>query len=236
MPVSRQKIPGFTNTQLKVIAMIAMVIDHGAVALVAPMVTEAGSAWYVCYWVMRSIGRVAFPLFAFLLAEGAYHTGNPWKYLGRLCLFAVISEIPFDLVVGNTVFYPQAQNVFITLALALATLMGIKGSAGRPLVQVLVGVGGCLAAEILKSDYGMLGVLLVLIYWTFREQKSYRRMGELVVFFFLMPGFWGLSYLLVLPLTEGYNGQRGTRLGFWAYGFYPAHLMILKMIQYLVFW
>ena len=235
MPESRRKVPGLTGTQLKAIAMVSMAVDHGAVVLAAPMVTGRDSGWYVCYWLMRSLGRVAFPLFAFLLAEGAYYTGNRWGYLKRLCLFAVISEIPFDLAVGQTAFSPGAQNVFFTLAIALLVIMGMERAEGRRWLQALAAVCGCVAAEALRSDYGMWGVLLVLVYWRFRNRDDYRRMGEIAIFFVLMPGIWGLSYFLVIPLTESYHGRQGRRLGIWAYGFYPVHLAVLTAIRYLIF-
>ena len=87
-----------------------MVIDHAAVGLIEQSELASGVAWSLCGTAMRLVGRVAFPLFAFMIAEGAAHTRDRRWYALRLLLLAVISEIPFDLVAGGTWLFPADQN------------------------------------------------------------------------------------------------------------------------------
>ena len=96
-----------------------MVIDHAAVGLIEQSELASGAAWSLCGIAMRLVGRVAFPLFAFMIAEGAAHTRDRRRYALRLLLLAVISEIPFDLVAGGTWLFPADQNTVFTLLLGL---------------------------------------------------------------------------------------------------------------------
>ena len=95
----------FNNFTLKMIAIISMLTDH------------VGCILFPDELIFRAIGRIAFPIFCFLVVEGFFHTRNTWNYLMRLCIFAILSEIPFDLAFFGKVFYLQKQNVFMTLAL-----------------------------------------------------------------------------------------------------------------------
>ena len=99
---------------LKFLALLSMMVDHTGMALF-PQIQS-----------LRLVGRLAFPLYGFLLAEGAAHTKNSNRYLGRLLLFALLSEVPFDLACRNVFVYPQAQNVFFTLFLGLAACEILK--------------------------------------------------------------------------------------------------------------
>lgn len=108
----------FSAEQIKNIALVSMVIDHAAVRLIEQSELASGVAWSLCGTAMRLVGRVAFPLFAFMIAEGAAHTRDRRWYALRLLLLAVISEIPFDLVAGNMAF-PADQNTVFTLLLGL---------------------------------------------------------------------------------------------------------------------
>ena len=165
-----------------------MVIDHAAVGLIEQSELASGVAWSLCGTAMRLVGRVAFPLFAFMIAEGAAHTRDRRWYALRLLLLAVISEIPFDLVAGGTWLFPTDQNTVFTLLLGLlavwagdlicGTGSGVSygnrkktGDGGRkavgqrrfPLeyeryIRVLAAVPFGLAAYYLKTDYGFMGL------------------------------------------------------------------------------
>ena len=129
---------------LKIIALAAMVCDHTAIALVEPLgqVSQAVQAasvsqmtasaelmsagWLAVYVLLRLAGGLAFPIFAFLLVEGFLHTRDRKRYLAKLCVFALISEIPFDLALFGTPFYRGYQNVFFTLAIGVAVMMGLE--------------------------------------------------------------------------------------------------------------
>ena len=99
-----------------------MIVDHFAVAIYV----NTANYQFDVYRIMRGIGRIAFPIYCFLLVEGFYHTHDVKKYISRCFLFAVISEVPFDLAVHGVWFYPGAQNVFFTLAIGLCTLYAVS--------------------------------------------------------------------------------------------------------------
>lgn len=115
----------FSAEQLKNIALVSMVIDHAAVGLIEQSELASGAAWSLCGTAMRLVGRVAFPLFAFMIAEGAVHTRDRRRYALRLLLLAVISEIPFDLVAGGTWLFPGGSEYGVHIT------SGTSGSLGR---------------------------------------------------------------------------------------------------------
>ena len=131
---SVQKKYGISGSTLKLIAIITMFIDHlGATVLRAimrlPAVTSdpaLSSLWADIYNASRDIGRIAFPIFCFLIVEGFCHTRNVWKYAGRLFLFALISEIPFDIALKGSWYYSGKQNVYFTLLIGLLVIIGIS--------------------------------------------------------------------------------------------------------------
>lgn len=102
-----------SGTTLKWIAVISMLIDHTAEVLINHNAALTDPIWAQIYVLMRGIGRIAFPIYAFLLVEGFLHTRDVKKYLARMLTFAVVSEIPFDLAVFHTPFYWGYQNVFL---------------------------------------------------------------------------------------------------------------------------
>ena len=131
----------FSGTALKTIACITMLVDHiGASCIEAGILTpglDAGTlsqdilSAYPLYrldMVLRFTGRLAFPLFCFLLVEGFVHTHNVKGYLGRLVLFGLLSEVPFDLAFFRTPFDPSAQNVYWTLALGVLAMALLQKS------------------------------------------------------------------------------------------------------------
>lgn len=129
-----QKKYGISGSTLKMIAIITMFIDHlGATVLRAitrlPAVTSDPSlsaVWADIYNASRDIGRIAFPIFCFFIVEGFCHTRNVWKYAGRLFLFSFISEIPFDIALKGSWYYPSKQNVYFTLLIGLLVIIGMS--------------------------------------------------------------------------------------------------------------
>lgn len=115
---SRKCVNGFT---LKLIALVTMTTDHTAMVL---LVGDPP------YWPMRIIGRIAFPIYCFLLVEGYFHTHSVRRYTLRLLIAAVVSDIPFDLAVDG--FWPSwySQNVMLTLAIGLVTVWLVDHSRG----------------------------------------------------------------------------------------------------------
>ena len=228
---------GLDGGALKCIAAALMLTDHvGAILL--PEVP-----------VLRCVGRLAFPIFAFFIAEGYAHTRDFGRYFRRLAILAVVSEIPFNLENG-AVFDLTRQNVLFTFCLALLTLRGLEALGrergfGRWAGCGLVLAAGFAAGDLLRTDYGGWGVVTVALLQLCRDGKYAKLwlllamaavnglgMGSLT-----MPVFGGempiqIFAVAALPVIWLYNGQagpKGLRRAF--YVFYPAHLLVLEGIR-----
>jgi len=172
-----------TSFILRLIAIIAMLLDHTAYVLMPP-----GSEEFIF---MRSVGRIAFPIFCFLIVEGFEHTRSVKKYLGRLAVFALISEIPFDLAFHKKPLeFASGQNVFLTLALGLAAITfsgkisplimkrsdSLKKHAEKRWVQMLVSSPVILLcgwlAHLMHTDYGWFGVAVICIFYLFHAKRA----------------------------------------------------------------
>ena len=172
-------------SQLKLIAYITMLIDHTAHVLLQNgiMVTYPECSPYVkpVMILMRGIGRIAFPIFSFLLVEGLIHTRSRVKYLLRILLLAIISEPVFDYANNGVFYYADYQNVFITLLIAATTMCVLslieqndrlnKNIYVLYVLQGIVVIVGCFLAEFLKVDYGMSGIIIPLIMGVIRRLK-----------------------------------------------------------------
>ena len=234
----------FSGTALKTIACITMLIDHiGASCIEAGILTpglDSGTlsrdtlSAYPLYrldMVLRFTGRLAFPIFCFLLVEGFVHTHNVKGYLGRLVLFGLLSEVPFDLAFFRTPFDPSAQNVYWTLALgvlAMALMQKFQDAEGNIAWKGRLAALGCVVlAQLLQTDYGAIGVALIVALYLTRNNRKYQCIIGAVMMLF------ELTAPLAFVLIWFYNGQRG-RCPQWVkwafYGFYPVHLSILAVV------
>lgn len=248
-----EKKKGITGSTLKLIAIIAMLIDHiGAVVLEhgmnanglqqAALSDEAMDLWmqqhateYLIYLACRMIGRVAFPIFCFLLVEGFVHTGNIWKYQLRLWIFALVSEIPFDLAVFGMPLEFSYQNVFFTLGIGLMTITAIKrfaepitsSMAKRYLKTFAIAAVGCFIAHLLNTDYGAFGILAIVVFYELRDDKKLQTL--LSAFMFVIHEIPTVAFGFI-PIYF-YNGERGLRIKYFFYIFYPAHLLVLYFIS-----
>lgn len=233
-----------SGTMLKWIAIVTMLIDHiGAVviengilqvqdaaAFSAMLSTPQGQLIWKADYVFRCIGRLAFPIFCFLLVEGFQHTRNVKKYALRLGLFALLSEIPFDLAISGRVFSLEYQNVYFTLLLGLAALMGVQRFQREFWKQAVVILGCSGLAWLLKTDYDAFGVLFIVTLYLFRyEPVAQTAVGSLML-------CWELPAVLSFIPIRLYNGTRGKgNLKYIFYGFYPVHLLILWGIRLWIF-
>ena len=239
---------GLSGTALKMIACITMLIDHiGASCIEAGLLLpelEKGEvsggaldqlSLFQLDRVLRFTGRLAFPVFCFLLVEGFVHTHDVKKYVRRLFLFALISEVPFDLAFFRTPFDPSAQNVYWTLALGVLAMAGLKRfekENGLPGWQGLVWAGGCAALALAaNTDYSAIGVLIICALYLTRADRKRQCLAGAVLFLF------ELTAPLAFVLVWFYNGQRGAcsplqKKAF--YWFYPVHLLVLAMITNLM--
>ena len=238
----------FSGTALKTIACITMLIDHiGASCIEAGLLLPeletgevSGGAWdqlslFQLDRVLRFTGRLAFPLFCFLLVEGFVHTHNVKGYLGRLVLFGLLSEVPFDLAFFRTPFDPSAQNVYWTLALGVLAMAGLKRfekENGLPGWQGFVWAGGCAALALAaNTDYNAIGVLIICALYLTRADRKRQCLAGALLFMF------ELTAPLAFVLVWFYNGQRGAcsplhKKAF--YWFYPVHLSVLAVVTNLL--
>lgn len=240
-----------TSFVLKIIAIISMLIDHTSAALYNAIPTEMN--WL--YNTGRMIGRMAFPLFCFMIVEGYYHTRNKWRYLGSLIFLAVISELPFDAIFSNSDFKLNYnyQNVFFTLAIGLLTIIlageisarvkniFLSGVLQLFMIQIML-----FAAGMLKSDYGSLGLELILMIYYFEKIPVLLKKDNLkfifaatavlawFIYFDSVRGSiiesYGLPAVILIML---YNGKRGDYKipKYVFYFFYPVHLIILYFVR-----
>lgn len=209
---------GFINNfTLKMIAIITMIIDH-----IGYVYIPVGTSYYTIF---RAIGRISFPIFCFLIVEGFFHTRSHINYLIRLTVFAILSEIPFDLAFHKTLFYWDSQNVFITLALGLFAIFCLEEMNNRrvfviPLVLIF------LAAVLSHCDYGIGGVLLICMFYLTRHNPGIRVfLTVLILYMFYNPSeLYGAIALIPIMC---YNGKRGPSAKMIFYWLYPIHLLIL---------
>ena len=213
------------GTALKILAMVSMILDH------------AGDNFFPDQVWMRALGRMALPVFAFCLAEGFAHTGNRGRYLKRLGLFALISEIPFDLVLSGKVLEFSHQNIMFTFFWALLGLIcfekltenrtGAGAAAGAFLLAAFTG-----ASLLLGLDYNLLGVGLVFLFYLLRNRRHTIRCLAGAVYHILLRnmGIYWFGLLGFLPILF-YNGRKGRGLKWLFYVFYPAHLLLIWAVR-----
>lgn len=214
----------FSSAVLKYIAMLTMLIDHIAASGLIFLLIDAGMSTRL-YFISRMIGRIAFPIYVFLLVEGFVHTKDIKKYIIRIALFALISEVPFDLAFYNTVFDIYHQNVMWELLICMIMLCCIRKY--QEFGVVFVGVA-CFIAWFLKFDYEYIGVLAVAAMYFFRERIIYRNISAAIIFAFEPTAFFSL-----IPINM-YNGKKGKDLKYLFYLFYPAHLLALFFAKHML--
>lgn len=218
---------------LKWIAILTMFVDHIGAAIV-----EKTNIYLLPYgkmldYVLRFIGRLAFPIFCFLLVEGFYHTRNRQKYLCNLLIFAILSEIPFEMsFLGEIVI--GFRNVYWTLAIGLVMMIVLGkipqiSDVKSNLYTIFAVVAFAVLAEFLHTDYGAGGILLIYILYKTREDRKKQ----------CILGALAMSYEITAPiaflLIYKYNGVRKQKhLKYFFYAFYPLHLLFLYWIRTLI--
>lgn len=231
----------FSGSTLKIIAVIAMIIDHLAAGLLLFALNEGAAfigadreKWVTIYYVCRNIGRTAFPIFCFLLVEGFLHTRNKQKYAINLFVFALISEIPYDLMRYHHMTMDN-QNVFFTLLISLLVIWGMErceawfSNLGTALcMKVIFVMLGCIGAVAAKGDYTHRGVLLVAIFYFLHE---YRLIAGIVGYLCMLYEPWCLPAFI---LVQFYNGKRGIKMKYPFYAVYPVHMLVFYLVWYLM--
>ena len=225
----RLQTKGLSQEELKLIACVSMLIDH------------IGAVFFPGMDIFRIIGRIAFPIYCFLLVEGAHYTRDPKKYALRLLIGAVLSEIPFDLAFSGRI-NPESCSVMVTLLLGYGAIIAIKHVSG--LWKGLVILPFFLLAEILGTDYGGNGITIIAWMAIVREMehsKLWRIAGLVVLLWFgyAIPigpvrvpiELFGLAALIPIHFYRGEKRTGSAAVKWSFYLFYPVHLMILWGIR-----
>ena len=235
-----------TSCSLHIMAMAFMLCDHmWGISLVD-------------HDVFTWVGRLAFPIFAFLLVEGYSHTGNLKRYAARLLVFALLSEIPFNLVMGSRVFYPIHQNVLWSFLISVGLIhWNEKVKTRRLWIRIMVAIATLCIAYVgglaTFVDYNHAGILTVLTFYYLRGTKWWNYVGQLLCMWFinveLLQGFGyeislfgesffiarqGIALLSLIPIWSyrGKQGYHSKRLQYVYYAFYPLHLLILGCLRF----
>ena len=213
---------------LKIIAMISMVIDHSR--YLHPILDND---------ITKVIGRFSFILFAFILTEGIWHTKDRTKYLKRIVLFAVVSQIPFMIfrsIVGRYIIL----NILFTFAIGMILIILIDKQKNE-YIKLLIAIVGIIFSILVPIDYGVYGIVLIIIMYYTRKTRLFD-----LGFFIINMIYYGnkvvetnYDYKQLVPYMIGtyltyiflklYNGKLGKKVKF-LYLFYPIHLVILFLI------
>lgn len=210
---------GLNSFQLKCIAVLTMIIDH------------TGAVLFPGDLVFRYIGRISFPVFCFLLVEGFSHTRDMRKYMLRLGVFAVISEIPYDLAFRDTVLEFGHQNVFFSLFIGVVMMYALEKNAEWPIkvTEVLLAMW---VAVFLRTDYGFKGILLISNYYFLRRYRWRKHVaGAVWNLLWNQIQRYGVFATVFLVL---YNGEKGPSMKYFFYLFYPLHLLVLYAIYHMI--
>ena len=234
-----------TSFSLHCLAMAFMLCDHLWGTIVS------GNDWLTC------IGRLSMPIFAFLIVEGYFHTSNLKKYAKRLFLFALISEIPFNLALGGRVFFPIHQNILWSFLLSLWLIHRNERAkaTGKLWRRLLTGAAtialGTILGLVTFVDYHHAGILTVLVFYFFRGRNWWQYAGQTLCLWYLNTEVLGglvyefslfgqavsihqqsFALLALIPiwLYRGKRGYHSKAFQYFCYAFYPAHLLILAFL------
>ena len=234
-----------TSFVLHIMAMLFMLMDHlWGVGLVNSNI-------------LTCIGRLAFPIFAFMIVEGYFYTSNIKKYISRIFTFALISEIPFNLMITRSPYYIFHQNVLWTFLLAILLIhlnekVKSKSKIIRAIILILTLILALILGTISFCDYGYPGILMLLTFYLFRKKTWYNLIFQIIclgyINFHLIGGLeyvftilereihftqQGLALLSLIPIWL-YNGKQGyynKYIKYFYYFFYPIHMLILAIIK-----
>lgn len=213
-----------TSAVLKYIAIISMLIDHIGAFILEDMYGTNSTI----YILSRSIGRIAFPIFAFLLVESFKKTKSRKKYFINLLIFALLSEIPFDLANKGSLMDFNQQNIFFTLLTNLTMLYVIEGmkidkTDLKGISEILIVLLFSLVSMLFKFDYSFFAPLVVYSYYKFYGNIKMRFLASELSLYFEAFSLVHVSNILIYF----YNGKRGRQNKYFFYFFYPLHLLII---------
>lgn len=264
------RVQFLSGNSLKIIACISMFIDHLSKIFIAAIMsnvlfpmTQNGQMSYEKFYAINdfvkfklyAIGTIAFPIFCFLLVEGFTHTSNKKRYIGSMLIFALISEIPFDIGFfsdfskeqGTFPFYFEYQNVFFTLCLGLLCLFileklpqlaqdKVKKENIKALMLQACAIGiVAVAAEFLKCDYGSEGIIFIVGFYLLRKNRILQVLGFVALYMATTGNQPTICIVIAALLLLLYNGKRGKlKLKYFFYWFYPVHILLLYTMKVLL--
>lgn len=223
-----KEIKGISGSTLKIIAIISMLTDHTAIVFFKDN--------QQLYTFMRLwIGRMAFPIFCFLLVEGFQKTRNPLKYAGRLLCFALLSELPQDIALYGSIPDWRHQNVLFTLFIGILMLWGMEQVQQRlksvwlqwSAIACLFGAAAMLA-QVTFCSYQAKGIAAIALLYLFRQRRWEQCVALCVAF------YWKPTAMLAVGPIALYKGKRGLALKYFFYLFYPVHLMMLYLLSLII--
>ncbi len=263
--IKEDKYRFLTGNAIKIIAVISMFIDHFYKVILLPLMASGWLSAFIypvfsqpqiqfleklIHYLFSGAGRIAFPLFCFLLAEGFCHTKNKKRYFVLMAVFALLSEIPFDLAIfgnisketGTFPFYFKYQNVYYTLFLGLCALWcvdNVRIKSDKSIAKIIsialkivCVLALCGVATYICADYKYRGVLFIVGFYVMRKNRVLQIILFLLIYSLLyktVPSIFVIFSAFILLL---YNGKRGTlKLKYFFYFFYPAHLILIYLIS-----
>jgi len=220
---------GLTGNQLKLIALITMTVDHVGMVILPQ------------YMILRLIGRLSFPIYAYMIGEGCRHTSNMSKYFGRMAILAAVYQAVYYFALGSLY---QGILVTFSLSVAMVALVRLAEEKKKAILWVavaaaVVGVFGL--TEVLPRvwsgsdfdvDYGFFGVMLPVAVYLGKNKTQKLSMAAICLYLMgrILPQIQMFA-LLALPLLALYNGQRGEwQMKNLFYIYYPAHLVLLHLL------
>ena len=228
MPIQTKKSPGLTGNQLKLIALISMTCDHVGLQLFPGIL------------LLRIIGRLALPIFAYMIAEGCRYTRNRKKYLLRMASLATVCQVVYFFAMGSLY-----QCILVTFSLSICLIYAMdRWQQRRDTTSRLLALGTLVAVFALcvvlpdflsgfEIDYGLMGVLLPVLIYFGRPVQNYLLAGLILLGF----AYGGIQWcsLAAIPLLAVYNDQRGKfNIGKLFYIYYPLHLVVIYGISLLM--
>lgn len=239
-----------SSNQLKMIAMVSMLIDHIGLMLIGNgklygynnalfsyvIILDNAKPWLSFYRFCRVLGRISFPIYTFCIVEGFLRTSNLFKYFLRLLLLAIVSEIPFNLMVYNRFFCLDGQNVIWLYLVGILAFVAMQKFDKHPVAVFLFSIMAMVAAHFLRLDYGYGGMLLLMLIYIFRNDKTYRSISIAITTFMLsIQNDFGAAALSTFFIHH-YDGTKGRfNLGLIFYMFYPVHMLILYFMVWLTY-
>ena len=230
MTTLTKQASGLTGNQLKLIALVSMTIDHIGVQFFPQSV------------IFRIIGRLALPIFAYMITQGCHYTRNKARYLATIAAVALVCQLVYFFAMASLY-----QCILVTFSLSIALIFSLEAAIQKPSVKsttvaALVLVSVWFVSDMLPRflpgfyvDYGFFGILLPVLIWLGKDKRQCIALSGigLVLLSIGNPLLW--FSLLALPLLALYNGTRGkVKLKYLFYIYYPAHLALIYLISLVI--